>query len=186
MCDDDTEAAEAGPFDLEAGLQELLEDGMMGEDLSTDVQELWEVLAEARDETELEAVAEPPAEQADDPESARAEHPELDADTDIVEQFLVERSLHLVTFSFSRTNLRRIGDTTDIAIIHRVGDNGMKATCKNPAHGKSCICWVTRGWADRLMSDLVKWAADGLTTSADEHAEAARLVKISHGMKPRR
>ena len=37
----DEDIAEAGPFDLEAGLGELLADEL-GEDLSADVRELWE------------------------------------------------------------------------------------------------------------------------------------------------
>ena len=139
----------------------------------------FQVLVEARDEGP--APAEEPA------EAAEEEHEEpAPAEPNEIQHFLDDHNLGLVNFSFTRTDLRRIGETTEIAQIHRIAE-GMKATCKNPAHG-ACVCWVTRGrgGADALMFDLVKWATSGMTMSADEHTEAGRLVKISHGMKPRR
>lgn len=70
-----------------------------------------------------------------------------------------------------------------LGFLHRIGTQGVKATCRRH---KLCVCWLTKtaGDPEQALDDLVEWLAR-VSDNSHTHLQAARAVKVKHGMKPR-
>ena len=66
----------------------------------------------------------------------------------------------------------------------------VKVACRNKAH-LHCGCWVQpRGSnipssGNALLSDCIRWAADGHSGTSLAHRQTAFDVKVKYGMKPK-
>lgn len=84
-----------------------------------------------------------------------------------------------------RFALRESGQ--DIGVLHQLGLNQLKATCKRKSHKgrRPCVCWLSNVTdLQKAERDLVRWLAAG-EGSADDHADIARDLKLTYGMRVR-
>ena len=81
------------------------------------------------------------------------------------------------------------GTAMRLGVMHKVGAEGMRATCNRPRHkepGQTCVCWLTKAPdAAKGEQDLVEWLADH-SMNREAHQAAATALKVSYGMKPRK
>jgi hypothetical protein len=66
--------------------------------------------------------------------------------------------------------------------VHHIGTHGVKATCRRH---KRCCCWLSKTMdPPQALDDLVEWLAR-VSDDSHTHLQAARAIKVKHGMKPR-
>ena len=71
-----------------------------------------------------------------------------------------------------------------LGAIHQLGPDQLKMTCQRRHGPGKCVCWLGRvSDYEKATKDLVQWLVHG--GSKPEHADAAKALKLSYGMKLR-